>query len=302
VNVNLVSSAATLPSAREHVINRHPEWLMLPRALAQELGRAPANGPGYVGKLARWSRQQPNEIEGLFLSPITPAAADYTVGILQDLVRRYSLDGVHLDYLRYPSQDFDYSLLALRQFEASIAPSLGAGQRRAIAARARDDVLAWVDSYPDAWSDFRRSRLTALMMRIHTAVRAVRRSIVVSAAVHPDARDAATSRLQDWRLWAETGLLDVVCPMAYTTDARQFRAQIEEVVRLTSPAVVWAGIGAFRLTPAQAVTNIGIARASGARGIALFSYDAISGPSAAYLEALRRDAFGGATATQGEQR
>src|ERR1044072_3655756 len=31
MNINLISSAAELPSAREHLIYRHPAWLMVPR-------------------------------------------------------------------------------------------------------------------------------------------------------------------------------------------------------------------------------------------------------------------------------
>ena len=37
VNVNLVASAADVPTAREHLVHRHPEWLMVPRDIAQEL-------------------------------------------------------------------------------------------------------------------------------------------------------------------------------------------------------------------------------------------------------------------------
>src|SRR6478672_11308352 len=37
INVNLVSSAAELPSAREHLIYRHPAWLMVPRDIGQQL-------------------------------------------------------------------------------------------------------------------------------------------------------------------------------------------------------------------------------------------------------------------------
>ena len=36
VNVNLVAGVNDLPSSRDHVIYRHPEWLMVPRALAAE--------------------------------------------------------------------------------------------------------------------------------------------------------------------------------------------------------------------------------------------------------------------------
>ena len=52
VAVNLVSSAATLPSSRDHIVYRNPEWLMVPRALAEDLAnkilnatKAQAAGP-----------------------------------------------------------------------------------------------------------------------------------------------------------------------------------------------------------------------------------------------------------------
>ncbi len=60
VNVNLISSAADLPIAATHIVHRHPEWLMVPRDLAQELSRVREESPGYVGKIARWTRTQPN--------------------------------------------------------------------------------------------------------------------------------------------------------------------------------------------------------------------------------------------------
>src|SRR5512147_509502 len=37
VNVNLVASAAQLPEDRAHVVYRHPDWLMVPRAIVQDL-------------------------------------------------------------------------------------------------------------------------------------------------------------------------------------------------------------------------------------------------------------------------
>jgi uncharacterized lipoprotein YddW (UPF0748 family) len=300
INVNLVASATYLPVSRDHVANRHPEWLMVPRALAQDLVRQPAHGPGYIGKIARWARAQP-DVEGLYLSPIAPAAASYSVAVVEDLVRRYPLDGIHLDYLRYPGPDFDYSRLALDEFEASMATTVTPAERRLLTARAGDDVLAWADAYPERWADFRRSRLTALLMRIRTGLRRLRPGLPLSAAVSPHADEAASARFQDWPLWAESGLLDVLCPMAYTTDLATFRGQIGDAVRSTPAALVWAGIGAYRLSPPQTVEHIRAARTAGAHGVALFSYDAIAAGSAeAYLETIRRSAF--ATSSPGQAR
>src|SRR6185503_1795214 len=105
INVNLVAGTGELPSARSHVVFRHPEWLMVPRALAPELATTDPKSPGYLGRLARFVRSQSNEIEGLYLSPVQPSSAAYTTSIVRDIVERYDLDGIHLDYIRYPRED-----------------------------------------------------------------------------------------------------------------------------------------------------------------------------------------------------
>jgi uncharacterized lipoprotein YddW (UPF0748 family) len=94
------------------------------------------------------------------------------------------------------------------------------------------------------------------------------------------------------------GLLDVVCPMAYTPDTETFRKQIE-VARLAASASgrrVWAGIGAYRIPAESAVEKIDAARSVGADGIILFSYDSTLSkgefnPAGDYLERVRRAAF-----------
>ena len=130
VNVNLVSSAVELPAAPDHLVYRHPEWLMVPRVIAQEVARLDPANPAYMGKIARWTRGQLETVEGLYASPLQPDAAAHIERVLVDLARRYALDGVHLDYSRYPNQQFDYSRFAIAAFRADIRPRLGADARR----------------------------------------------------------------------------------------------------------------------------------------------------------------------------
>ena len=302
VSVNLVASAHELPSAPDHLANRHPDWLMVPRALAQELWSVDPASPAYLGKLARWARAQPG-IEGIFASPAHPAAAAHTAAVVTDIVRRYDVDGVHLDYVRYPTADFDYSRPTLDAFRASVLPDLSPAERDRLDRRLPIDAMAYADMFPQRWGAFRRSRLTSLIMRVRTAVRAARPGIVLSAAVHPDSHEAYTTRLQDWRLWSENRLLDVVCPMAYTTDPALFASQVGEAAGIAPPGGLWAGIGAYRLSASQVAVNIDVARRAGAAGVVLFSYDSLgeaSRPAAEYLGEVGRSAFadllpGGAT-------
>lgn len=291
VNVNLVSSAAELPEGRTHVVYRHPDWLMVPKPLAVELARAGARSPEFVGRLARWTRA--NELEGLFTSPMNPDAAAHTVAVIEDLASRYAVDGVHLDYVRFPGPEFDYSLGALRQFRADLDGSLSEADRRRFDARSISDLIALTDLYPDRWAGFRRSRLNALVMRVRTAVKARRPGAILSAAVFPDVTEATTRRFQDWRFWIENRWLDVVCPMAYTPDPEVFDQQIALARQVAGARPIWAGIGAYRLTPARTVQNIETARRLGAAGVILFSYDSLVQPprGADTLASIGRAAF-----------
>ena len=111
---------------------------------------------------------------------------------------------------------------------------------------------------------------------------------MLSAAVFPDANDAANRRFQNWSGWLEAGLLDAICPMAYTTNPALFRTQIADVEQRAGRRPVWAGIGAYQLSPAATVENIRTARQLGAEGIVLFSYDNLD---ARYVESVAREAF-----------
>jgi len=304
VNVNLVASAVDLPLAREHLVYRHPEWLMVPRDIAQDVAKLPADSPAYVGKIARWTRGQPGELEGLYASPIIPGAATYVETVVRGIANRYPIDGIHFDYARYPNTRFDYSRLAIAEFRTAIRPRLDDALRRQVDAREKVDLFAYPDARPDDWRAFRVARMTALMKRLRAAVKAERPDALITVATKPDLREAYDDRLQDWGAWLRDGIVDVVCPMAYTPEAARFADQITAAHAAANGRPIWAGIGAYRLTPAQTVDNIQTARRLGAAGVILFSYDSLIDPKLAapgYLEKVARAAFPAAPSGPGSR-
>ncbi|MFB3853638.1 MAG: glycoside hydrolase family 10 protein [Vicinamibacterales bacterium] len=294
VNVGLVSNAVELPRSPTHVVNRHPEWLMVPRALAREMAVLDPRTHFYRDKLARWTRTQPQQVEGLYVSPIVPAAADYTAGVIGDIASRYPVDGVHLDYVRYPDDEFDCSPAAVEEFRNEVVAGIPDTERAIIDRRRAKNPLAYVEAFPERWHAFRVSRLTALVERLSREIRTRRPGAAVTAAVVPPPSEARERRLQDWPAWLAGGLLDAVCPMAYATESSAFEAQMKAASDGAAGGDVWAGIGAYRISPSQTIENIRIARRLGASGIVLFSYDSLVTPArgaAGYLEDVARAAF-----------
>ncbi len=179
VNIALVSSAAELPASRAHIVYRHPEWLMVPRALARDMALLDPRSQLYLDKLTRWTRAQNGDVEGLYASPVQEAAADATVAVVADIVARYPVDGVHLDYTRYPNEEFDYSRGSLEAFKADVAGSLAEGTRRQHERAIGGDLVGWTEAFPERWIEFRRHRLTALVTRLRESVKARRPGVRV---------------------------------------------------------------------------------------------------------------------------
>ena len=82
--------------------------------------------------------------------------------------------------------------------------------------------------------------------------------------------------------------------MAYTAEAEIFQKQIAAARAYAGSSPVWAGIGAYQLSPAQTLSHIAAANRLGVAGIILFSYESLAAPpnSAGSVSELGRAAFG----------
>jgi uncharacterized lipoprotein YddW (UPF0748 family) len=272
--VNVLLSAhfgLALPSG--HVVREHPQWIMVPRSQATAALTA---SPDRLLRMVAQAGRAGGDVEGYYLSPSVPAVGEHLEGVVRELLKRYPVDGFHLDFIRYPSPDYDYSRPALEAFRR-----LHGGT----------DLLGGPAKAPAAWDEYRRDVLSALATRLVAAARAERPTLLVSAAVVPDENAAVSQKYQSWPRWLADGLLDALCPMTYTPDSRIFRAQVEQArTRMRPGQGLWAGIGAYRLSVEGTIERIRAARESGASGVVVFSHESFA---TADLPRLRLEAFPG---------
>ena len=298
LNTSLLANLDALPNDPKHVYNAHPEWLAVPRAVASELYSMSPRDAIYRQRIVEWSKANRSELEGVYTGPANPKVREHIYRIWMDIIQKYRIDGMHFDYVRFASPDFDYSRTSLKAFRKWLEPQLSASERDALRKALKENPLAATDKYQEKFGDFQREQVTTLVARIYHAVKKRRPDVIVSAAVFANDENAFTRRFQDWRRWLRMGILDVACPMAYTPDTAIFQKQIQ-VATSTAHAAdrrVWAGIGAYRIPAESTVEKINTARTIGTDGIILFSYDFTATPSTLnpqgdYLERVRRAAF-----------
>ena len=172
----LVRSEAGEP---DHSLIAHPEWAMRTR-------RGTPMGC-------------PNGEEYVFLSPGYPAVRTHLARVVADVVRRYAVDGVHLDRIRYPGPEFGWDPVSLAAFGHDPAGD------------------------PAGWARFRRELVNATVREVHDSIHAVR-PVPLSAAVWPiydrtrfgwPSSSGSADFYQDTWTWARGGYLDVAVPMTY---------------------------------------------------------------------------------------
>ena len=132
-----------------------------------------------------------------YMNPGQPGTATYLSAICTEIVRRYDIDGIHFDYIRYPEQAASFP-------DAATFKLYGAGKSKA------------------AW---RRDNITAIVRRLYSDIKALKPWVKVSSS--PVGKYANLTRFsskgwnardavhQDAQGWLRQGIHDILFPMMY---------------------------------------------------------------------------------------
>ena len=231
------------PGNPRHLLLDHPEYVMSDRT-----GR----------KLPC-----PNSDEYVWLSPSFPAVRTQLARVAADIARRYDVDGIHLDRIRYPGDAWSWDQVSRTEFGKS--PIM----------------------YPAEWKAYRTGLVSRMVRETYDSVTAVKPGLVLSAAVwgiyydkwHWKTLAGKTDLMQDYRAWAKEGYMDILVPMTYSwIKARCARidwgCMLDEHLQgdeRDTGRQMYIGIDASK-GAREIVSQIRLARSRGVTGMAIFSF------------------------------
>lgn len=244
------------------VLTVHPDWAAVER---EDVGKT---GP------------QPSSQEAgyYFVDPAMPAPRAYVKALYQEILTKYAVDGLHLDYIRYPvSQPWEKAGFSYSDYARS-------------AFKAENGVdpysLTPADALWATWNTWREKQVTSFVAEVREMQQRVAPDAQVSAAVFADPADALAKKFQNWSDWVAKGYVDILAGMSFGTSA-------ESVARDTAlmrtavgdrNLLYTATYGPFRgSTPDVVVEQIQAVRDAGSDGAALFAYNQLSGAQALAL-------------------
>lgn len=197
------------------------------------------------------------------INPCLPEVRRHLADVCAEIASRYDIDGVHLDYVRFPDPTANATQEAGLDHLTRMLFSRATGRPT---------------SDHDALRRWQADCVTQLVREVRQAVRGAKPEILLTAAVIASPSVARTKVKQDWTTWCRFALIDAVFPMNYTGDDARFEAQAKEALAAAYSVPVIMGVGIYKHSSGeQATRQMDEAIAAGAAGVAVFSYRAMFG-------------------------
>ncbi len=258
INVFLVWSDMSQTPPSTHLVARHPDWL-LADASGVRMDRMPSS---------KWKRAN---VEGWFVSPGNREMRKHMQRVVTELVTEYEIDGIHLDYIRYPNREFSFDPTSRSEFAITwgVDPvEVVRGDRAKLQRTIGGAALSLIDSL---YAESRVANVDSMVI----AIKSVCRDKPLSAAVYPDPPTARGDKGQDWARWVHKGWVDFVVPMAYNFPPLELEHRAVVYNRTIGKERWLMGLGVFDGRDEYLGEAVELLREVGVTGYAIFSYNAL---------------------------
>lgn len=225
-------------------------------------------------------------IEGFFLEPFDDANFLDIKVMISELIENYGVDGIHLDYLRYPSYEYSFSPNGRTKFfrEYWFDPVTIFDIRN-------DKVFVNpVDKYvytSNLYKDFLRHNITEFLIELKQYIHQFKSPVELSVAVKPNKEIAYESYFQDWQSWLTNDICDHIVIMNYDTIMSNFINNLNMAVINQYESKVIVGISTYNQDFQAVYDRIVKTKNIKNGGYALFSYNYLR-EHQSYLHNLRK--------------
>ncbi len=265
LNVFLIWSADKAPADDSHVLLSNPDW-----AAVSETGES------MIAKGVQRIKKEGDE--GIFFSPASEEFQRHMLDVTEELIVRYPFHGIHLDYIRYPRLQYDYSAgmrsrFILQYHTDPLQIVQNRGEKKAFPSEPRQ---AWLEN---TWNDFRRSMITATVSAIRALLIRIHPDVYLSAAVFAGMDESDNVIFQPWPEWVKDQTVDFVVMMNYATDNKVFMKRVQDAAdRLGAETFrnhVVVGLSLYNQKPVSVSDKLQWLRKNAIESVSFFSYETL---------------------------
>jgi uncharacterized lipoprotein YddW (UPF0748 family) len=211
-------------------------------------------------------------IEGFYIDPSDAQNLLDLKILIAELIHDYEVDGIHLDYIRYPGFEYSFSpsvrthFMVANWFDPVEIYNNLSGNGRANSA----ESFLFADKL---YRTVLREKLNKLVTTLFDYSNQFEKKIQFSLAVKPNRRTARDKYFQDWGKWLEDNFCDQLLLMNYQTDFEEFKHNIREAKKTNHESKIVIGISTYNQDYKAVLERIQYINSTPLAGFALFSYN-----------------------------
>lgn len=214
-----------------------------------------------------WTLQDAKGNDLNWLDPTHPEVRNYLIDAAIELAKS-GVDGVHLDFIRFPDLPSSLGPRTKARFEAAHGKTKNWPKC----------ITEANGAYRRQFLDWREAQIASTVLAIRSRIRAVKPNVELSAAVFGKYPACADSVGQDWISWLRTGMIDYALPMNYTENIEALKDWLGTQTadrRVASKIISGIGVTATesRLDAIDVLRQIEVIRTMKCKGFALFDLD-----------------------------
>lgn len=211
-------------------------------------------------------------LEGIYIDPLSHKNYNYLTNEIVYLIDSLKVDGIHLDYFRYPNCSYSFSPKGRAAFiiEDYVDPVSIYNDQNGMGLGLRSTL-------DEKYKKFLRKNLTEFLSGIRHTTNSKHRQATLSIAVKPDWEDAKNIYLQNWQDWLNKGLCDRVVLMNYSVLDSIFYKNIFKAGQRGNTDKIMIGVATYNLDTEPIVKRLRWLDNNRFGGFALFSYNDLLG-------------------------
>jgi uncharacterized lipoprotein YddW (UPF0748 family) len=257
INVYLVWSNGAATPPENHIVRSHPDWL------ATSVGGVRMD----ERPVDEWKT---DGVEGYFVSPFSAQARAHTTSVVRELIEKYAVDGIHLDYIRFPGGDYGFGPDTRTEFALEWGVDPVDLRRDPVGTSAVMGNEAAV-ALEDAWTRWRVQSVDSMVLAIRGAVG----ETPLSAAVAPDPDQARIEKGQGWPEWIHNRWVDFVVPMAYNYRPEELLDWVRILHNTVGREKMLVGLAIYGGRDEYIDRSVNVLRLDRTAGFSIFSYNVL---------------------------
>jgi len=237
----------------------------------------------YVGpvleKNMRWAllgengNFRPKNQPEFWIDPSNKEGIAFLLSLAKEVASNYDIDGIQLDYIRYPFQRSDNLMGFNHNSAEQFANKTG--------------EKIFVDNYQNnvLWNKWKEDNINTFVKRINIETKHIDPNLKISASVFSKSQQNRLGSIQqNWENWINNHTIDSLTPMSYSVSTEALDTNLFYLKPQAGACLIYPGIALKHVDEIALMEQISKIRAEGFPGISLFAVAQLDENKSSFME------------------